>query len=156
MKNKKAKAPSFKEVVEATHDIATCYRNGLQGLGSHSNKVRLGDAQKCLGSVDLDACTLQRYPNDNRWDYAFCYKGEVFFIEVHGAKTGEVSTVLRKLQWLKNWLNTNAQEINRLKAKSTGPFFWVQSSGFHIPQNSPQFRLAAQNGIKPVAMVILP
>ncbi|HEV3414685.1 MAG TPA: hypothetical protein VG101_19535 [Puia sp.] len=156
MKSKKKKKLTFRQAVEATDDISECFRNGLQGLGNHSGKIILGNTTQCSGSVNLDACTLQKYPQANRWDYIFCYKGEAFFVEVHSANTGEVSTVIRKLQWLRDWLNGSANEINSLKAKSSGPFYWVQSSGFHIPQNSPQFRLAAQSGIKPVALVKLP
>jgi hypothetical protein len=156
MTNKRKMKLSFKEVVESTQAIATCYRNGLQALAKHSAKVKLGDTVKCTGSVDLDTCVTQAHPQANRWDYFFCYKGEVFFVEVHSAQTGEVSTVLRKLAWLRTWLNTTGQEINKMRATSTGPYFWVQSNGFHIPLNSPQYRQASQNGIKPVAVVSLP
>jgi len=156
MKKNKSKASAFKKAVEGTPDIAKAHKNGLQALGSYSTKVKLGNTSECSGSVDLDETTKPKYPQDNRWDYIFCYKKEVFFIEVHSANTGEVSTVLRKLQWLKDWLNTKAPEINKLKCKKIGPYFWVQSNGFHIPAGSPQHRQAVQNGIKPVACVNLP
>ena len=153
--NKQSQPLTFKQIVAATGDISKCYQVGLRGLGTHSNKVKLHDTTKCTGSVDLDTGTTAKYPNANRWDYFFCYKGQVYFVEVHGAKSDEVSTVIKKLKWLKEWLNNHATEINKIKAKTVTPYYWVQSHGFHIPRNSPQFRQAAQNGILPVAVVNL-
>ena len=86
-KIKKAKANVFKIAVEKTSDIANCYQTGLQGLGKYSQKIELSETNQCLGSVDIDLCTKAKYPESNRWDYALCYKKEVFFVEVHGAKT---------------------------------------------------------------------
>ena len=146
---------TFKKVVESTEEVKTCYQSGLRALGKYSLKVSLQDTTKCDGSIDIDAGVVRKYPNDNRWDYAFSYKSEVFFIEVHSANTGEVDVVLRKLQWLKDWLVRSAPEINKMKVKSRTPFYWVQSGSFNIPYNSSQFRLAATKGIKPIPKLIL-
>lgn len=147
---------SFQKAVEETKDIANCYQAGLKALGKYSTKIVLKDSQKCCGSVDLDGCVTLKYPQDNRWDYVICYDGEVYFAEVHSANTGEVSTVLRKLKWLKDWLNTKAPEINKLKATSQTPFYWIQSNGNHILPQSRQARQAAIFGLKPVAVLHLP
>ena len=135
-KNKKTEANAFQKAVQNTPDIANCYQKGLKGLGVHSSKIEISETTLCAGSVDIDTCTTAKYPQSNRWDYALCYKKEVFFVEVHGAKTDEVGTVLKKLQWLKAWLNAETPEINKLKAKSQTPFVWIQSNGFHILPNS--------------------
>jgi hypothetical protein len=146
------KKKTFKTAVEDTPDIANCYQVGLKGLGKYSQKIELAETSHCSGSVDIDKCTSSKYPQSNRWDYALCYKSEVFFVEVHTANTGEVSTVLRKLQWLKDWLNSEAPEINKLKAKNT-PFVWIQSNSCHI-KGKQNFK-AAQAGIKPIAKLSL-
>jgi hypothetical protein len=130
-KRKNLKLP-FKVAVERTQDIANGYQSGLKGLGTHSSKVELSDYTLCNGSVNIDSNVALKYPNANRWDYAFSYKSEVFFVEVHSAYTGEVKTVLKKLQWLKHWLIQHAPHLNSLKAKSKGPYFWIQSNGFHL------------------------
>lgn len=154
--SKKAEKPlTFKEAVESTEEVNKCYQSGLKALGKYSVKVALQDTTKCEGSIDIDEGVTQKYPNDNRWDYAFSYKSEVFFVEVHSANTGEVSVVLKKLQWLKDWLVRSAPEINKMKAKNQTPFFWVQSGNFNIPNNSAQFRIAATKGIKPIPKLIL-
>lgn len=156
MKGKQKNAISFKKAVETTKDIENCFQAGLKALGKYSSKIVLRDPKKCCGSVDIDGCVTKKYPQDNRWDYAICYDGDVFFAEVHSANTGEVSTVLRKLQWLRNWLNLNAPEINKLRARSKTPFYWIQSNGNHILPNSKQARQVAISGLRPVAILQLP
>lgn len=156
MKNKKAvPTKTFRQAVEATPDVALGFRTGLTALGVHSSKVSVSDTSLLEGSVDIDNCTTAAYPNSNRWDYAFAYKGEVFFIEVHSANTREVRAVLKKLAWLKDWLHQKASEINKLKAKTQLPFYWIQSKGFAIPKTSPQFRAAEGAGLKPIAKLHL-
>lgn len=158
MSNKKAtgdKKKTFKQAVEATPDVKGAFVSGLGGLGPNRTKITLTDSRRCEGSLNIDDTVTAKYPNDSRWDYALSYKGEVFFVEVHSANTGEVSAVLRKLDWLKAWLHQHAPEINKLKATSRTPFLWVQSNGNHILKKSPQERLIAEAGLKPVARVIL-
>jgi hypothetical protein len=153
-KKNKTVAKSFKLAVESTPDIANCYQTGLKGLGVHSHKIELSENDLCSGSVDIDTCTKAKYPQSNRWDYALCYKKEVFFVEVHGAKTDEVNKMLKKLQWLKDWLNKEAPEINKLKAKQS-PFIWIQSKGCRILTSSVQYRKAIDAGIKPMPKLVL-
>ncbi|MFC0318680.1 MULTISPECIES: hypothetical protein [Olivibacter] len=146
----------FKKAVTATPDIRMCFQKGLKALGGNSRKISLADNSKCEGSLDIDNCTRTLYPQSNRWDYCFCYRNEIYFVEVHTANTTEVSTVIRKLQWLKDWLNHQAPELNKLKASSRHPFYWIQSSKFNIPATSKQFRTVVQAGIKPIPALKLP
>ena len=156
MKNKKPKpAMTFKQAVEATPDIANGYKAGLTAMGAYSNRVSVSDTTILQGSVDIDSNTTAKYPNANRWDYALAYKSEVFFVEVHSANTGEVRTVLRKFQWLKDWLHRKAPEINNLKAKSRNPFVWIQSKNFQIPKNTPQYLAAINAGLLPIKILEL-
>jgi hypothetical protein len=156
-KNKKLPANHFKSAVEKTPDVSNAYCIGLQAFKKvEKQKIDLGDPPRCEGSIDIDTATRKKYPQANRWDYCFSYKGEVFFVEVHSANTGEVSTVLRKLQWLRNWLNNEAPLINALKATSVPAFYWIQSSSFNILPNSAQYRQAVQANLKPVGKLSLP
>ena len=156
MKNNKIKPKTFKQAVEETEEIKNGYQNGLRALsaGNHSTKIQLGDTRKCEGSVAIDDCTESLYPQENRWDYVFSYKGEAYFVEVHSAHTNEVSVVLKKLQWLKDWLNGKAPEIKKLQAKNRA-FIWIQTNGNHITPTSPQSRIIAKAGLKPVSKLIL-
>jgi len=147
----KKKKITFKEAIEKNPDLK--YNVALKGLGNYSNKIILTNSTLCEGSVDIDASLEKKYPSSNRWDYSFSYNGKVYFVEVHSAQTGEVNTVLKKLTWLKNWLNSEAVELNSLK--SNKPYYWIQSNGFHILPNSPQYRQAVQSGILPIAKLKL-
>lgn len=148
-------ALTFKEAVEKTPEIANGFRIGLTAFGKHSSKVVVSNTNLLQGSVEIDECTKSLYPNDNRWDYAFAYNSEVYFIEVHSANSTEVKVVIKKFQWLKDWLNEKASEINRMKAKSRTPYYWVQSKNFQIPQGSPQYRAAIRAGLKPISKLVL-
>ena len=48
---------TFKNVVEATPDISSGYRGGLQALGTNSKKINAPDMRLIGGSVDIDGCT---------------------------------------------------------------------------------------------------
>jgi len=144
---------TFKQAVEATPDIANGYKNGLSALGQYSNKINAADTRLLNGSVDIDTCTTLKYPNANRWDYALAYSQKVYFVEVHSAKTSEVSAVLRKLQWLKDWLNSHAPEINKMKAQQ--PYYWIMSNNNKILKGSSQARQISQAGLKPISCLNL-
>lgn len=151
----KKQAMSFRQAVEATPDIASGFKEGLKAMGDYSKKVSVANTSLIEGSVDIDSCTSKKYPSANRWDYAFSYHKEVFFVEVHTANTREVDTVLRKLQWLKDWLNNDAPEMNKLKASTLPPFYWIQSKGFAIPKTSSQYRRVISQGLKPINKLVL-
>ena len=149
------KTMTFKEAIETTPDVADGYQTGLKAIKKeYRNKIKVFDTQLLNGSVDIDSCTTHLYPNDNRWDYAFSYNQEVYFVEGHSAKTGEISVVLKKLAWLKDWLVQHAPNINKLKASQ--PYFWIQSNKFAILTTSPQYRRVVQEGLKPIAILKLP
>ncbi|NCT73961.1 MAG: hypothetical protein GXC78_05480 [Chitinophagaceae bacterium] len=156
MKNKRPRTNQFKQAVENTPEVKNAHQEGLQAFKKDDrNKIELNNPKLCEGSVDIDTTVTTLYPQSNRWDYCLSYDGEVFFVEVHSANTSEVSTVIRKLQWLTDWLNNQAPRINALQAKRRHPFYWIQSNGFHILKTSSQFRQAIQHKIKPVAKLKL-
>jgi hypothetical protein len=155
-KNKPRVVPknSFQKAVENTPEVATCFQHGLSALGKYSEKIEMVDSKLCDGSLDLDICTVKIYPSENRWDYAISYASKVYFVEIHSAEDSQVRTMLRKLQWLKDWLNQKAPEIQKLKAQQ--PFFWVQSGRYSITPNSSQARQLARVGLKPISKLRLP
>ncbi len=146
---------AFQQDVQNTPDIETGYKPGLQALGGNSSKINISDKRHIHGSVDIDSCIKLKYPRDNsnRWDYVFDYKKELFFVEVHPAITCEVKVVLNKLEWLKNWLRTQAPLLDRRKAQE--PYHWLQSGRFDIPKGSREFRLISENGLKPKPRLVL-
>jgi len=139
------KRKTFKEAVDETPDLTNSYKFGLQAFGRHSEKIIVQETNRIDGSVNIDEVTKSKYPQESRWDYMFSYKNEVYFVEIHSAKTSEVKTVLKKLEWLKNWLNSKAKSVDSLKAKK--PYHWIYSKKFDILSSSSQARLLSQNGL---------
>jgi hypothetical protein len=146
---------TFRDIVENTPDIATGYMLGLQAMGAHSIKINTRNPRNIGGSVNIDRNTKSKYPKDSRWDYAFDYNGEVFFVEVHPSETSDVNIILKKLEWLKGWLRNNAPLLEQKKAKSRTPYYWLQTGRFSIPPTSPQYRRIAQSGLTPINLLQL-
>lgn len=139
---------NFQKAVEGTTDIETGYRCGLQALkSSERSSVVAADPRLLDGSVDIDTAVKEKYPSDNRWDYAIGYSGKVCYVEVHPAYTSEVSMIAKKLKWLKMWLKSNASSLYAIP--QTAPaFIWLQTGkGGILPESSQARRLAAL-GIK--------
>lgn len=142
---------AFKKAVEATSDVSSGYCQGLSAMKNQDKgRIIVPDSKKIDGSLDIDGATRSIYPIDNRWDYAVCYDGEVFYIEVHPASTSDVLVVIQKLDWLKDWLKNHAGKINKLTANVRNPYYWVQSGKFSIIKTSRQYKMAVQRGILPI------
>ena len=134
----------FIDNVKSTYDISSCYKNGLQGIkNSDRIKINCKNTQMINGSVNIDECLKNKYPQDNRWDYAIGYNEICYFIEVHPASTNEIKTVINKLNWLKNWLEIQSSPL----LYNHGGFHWIASGKFSINKNSPQARILANSGI---------
>ncbi len=139
----------FRKEIDKIPEIRGCFMAGLQALErDHSKKVRDYKNDKLEGSLDLDQCVKSIYPNSNRWDYIIGYNSKALFVEVHSAQTGEVTTMIKKLNWLKDWLNTKAPGLKKIKDKQT-PFIWLSSSKVDIPRYSSEYKRLAAAGIIP-------
>jgi hypothetical protein len=91
------------------------------------------------------------YPEESRWDYAIGYDGKIYFIEIHSAETSQVTPVLKKYTWLKDFLAAKANGLN----KEDKRFYWIASGRNHILKGSVQERKLAQSGIMLVGQLNL-
>lgn len=139
-------ANKFKKAVEAIPDIKDGFRFGVQALGGMSYFVTSSTPRLFDGSVDIDACTKDLYPNDARWDYVIGFNNHAYFLEIHPASTSNVRDMIKKAQWLDNWLNEKAAGLKALVA--TNVFYWIASGKYSILKNSPQSRMLAQSKIQ--------
>ena len=124
------------------------YRAGKQALGNkHRELVTCKDPRRLTGSINLDSVLAGQpdYADAARWDYGLGYRPaaegreQAVRIEIHSATTGEVAAVLRKLRWLRDWLNDGAGCLRGMTDR-TDPkfrFVWIASAGVNIPRNSP-------------------
>jgi hypothetical protein len=136
----------FKSTVEATPGLAGAWRNGLHALAPRDGKhVAAQDTRALTGSVNVDSALKGQYPNDPRWDYGIGHQDRlVFWIEIHPASGGEVKVVLAKLQWLKNWLKSNAKGLNAMPKA----FIWISSGKTSFTLDAPQRKRFALLGLE--------
>lgn len=152
---------TFKEAVEAAPSpVNSAYCQGKQALeNKHRRLVTCADSRRLTGSIFLDSALAQEsgYANKPRWDYGLGYKPKngrerAIWVEVHSATTKQVSAVLNKLQWLRDWLNSEAEQLKKMTflAKDDIRFVWIASSSVKILKHSPQARRLSQSGISSV------
>jgi len=140
----------FRQAVKKTKGLEHAYRPGLQALrrGDHS-RVSSRNPRIITGSVDLDNVLATTLPNDPRWDYGVGVVSQarsetVIWIEIHPASSHHIDDVLRKLDWLKNWLWTRAPQLDEM----TREFVWVASGQVDLPPGSQQRRKLADKRLR--------
>ena len=133
---------TFKQKVQNTQEIKNCYQKGLQALREKDkDKIEAQNTRKLNGSVNIDECLKNKYPNASRWDYAIGYNNQTYFVEVHPAIPREIKELAKKLNWLKNWKrNTPFRNDNN--------FYWVASGKVGISSKSKYGKRIAELGIK--------
>ena len=149
----------FRSAVRAARPpVNGAYRLGKQALEKrHRGHVTCEDPRRLTGSIFLDRALAQepRHANASRWDYGLGYRPargpeQAVWVEVHSATTREVGTVLRKLKWLRDWLNGEAGQLLRMTNNAAARderFVWIASAGVHIPSGSRQARQLSASGI---------
>ncbi|MGH7454202.1 MAG: hypothetical protein ACRENG_22805 [bacterium] len=139
----------FRERVQATPALAKTLKNGLQALlPDDRGRIECKNPRALAGSVNVDAVLKEVLPNAPRWDYVIGIhidknSDRVIWIEVHPASSHHINDVLVKLQWLKNWLKTDAPRLDELPRE----FVWIASGMVAIPPGSPQRKKLAERGL---------
>ena len=143
----------FKSIIVQIELLKNCYQGGLQALRKNSSKIATEDTQKCSGSVDIDTCLKQKYPNDRLWDYVVSYQKKAYFVEIHPAFTTEVSKMIAKAVWLKSLLEK--EEMKELKEIAHTVLYWIPTDKYAIKGGRYE-RLLAQNKIAVTKILNLP
>lgn len=140
---------------DATPDLNGCFCLGLGALKSCKDKICADNPRKLTGSVDIDGSLVQKYPEDNRWDYAVEHNGKTIFVEIHPATSGgELNKMIAKVDWLKNWIRESAPVLEEIRAKDQ-PYYWVITNRFYMIFNTPEKHKLALNNIKIVKILTL-
>ncbi|MFM8260985.1 MAG: hypothetical protein ACKN9S_01780 [Pirellula sp.] len=145
----------FQKVVQKSESIKAAYRDGLGALiETDRNRIEVANIRHLTGSVDIDnhLRNLEPYRNATRWDYLIGYQYNdgrkvtevVYIVEVHPATEGEVSKVVKKLAWLKSFINAEVAELAQIKSR----IFWISSGKTSISPTSKKRRILALNGIE--------
>ena len=137
---------AFQRIFQQT-DVAQSLQLGLQALGQYSRLIQCNTPNQIEGSVDIDSCLMARFPNDNRWDYAFGWNNIIYYIEVHHVSDSEVHTMINKYRWLCDWRN---RQPNPHELKRNSNVYWINShNGGSITKNSKYIRMLSTAGIPP-------
>jgi hypothetical protein len=146
----------FETAVNRTPGLPGCCRPGLQALpAADRSRITASDPRRIRGSVNLDAALSASRPSEPRWDYGIGLpegrnSDQAVWVEVHPASSRHVEEVLNKHRWLRHWLESEAQELERISRH----FVWLASGKVSFPASSPQRRLVAQAGIRFHARVL--
>ena len=144
---------NFKGAVEQTPDVKDAWRPGLQALRAEDRPhVVAEDTRNLRGSADIDGALMGNEPNSNRWDFGIGYQHEdqenevIYWTEMHTASDSQVSVVIKKAQWLVNWLKTRAPKLRAFE----NDIVWVSSGATSMTLSSPKQKLMAQVGLRHV------
>jgi len=166
-RKRKPKATFANAVTAAPQPVAAALRGGKQALSkAHRAQVVCEDEKRWTGSIELDEALRQEsgHASASRWDYGLGYQDpagqeSAVWVEVHSAETGEVSTVLKKLRWLKDYLQGTCPGLWSLTLATPEAlrFVWVASGRYAIPTNSPKMRELRTAGLDPpVKRLVVP
>jgi hypothetical protein len=142
----------FKESVEETPNLEGKWMAGLGALRAQ-DKARIDPENTSTtylrGSVDIDTAWTALDPGGNRWDFAIGCQHQnrsdefIYWVETHTGADDQIAVMLRKLNWLKTWLNGAGIKL----AKFDRLFVWVPSGVTSFSQGSTQVRKLADQGI---------
>jgi hypothetical protein len=131
------------QAVNATPHLNGKWEPGLQALRAEDKPhIKAADTRAITGSVDVDKALVRVEPNANRWDFAIGYKHEdrdaecLYWVELHTGNDSQVDVVLRKLRWLRRWLEGDGKALNKFERD----FVWVSSGRTDYTLNGPQRR----------------
>jgi hypothetical protein len=141
---------TFKEAVNQTPNLETAWQPGLQALRAEDKPhIIAEDTRRLRGSADVDTALLSREPQANRWDFAIGYQHTnrkvefIYWVETHTGSDDQIKVVLKKLDWLKNWLRTDGHQLARFDRDIT----WVSSGHTLFTKGSSQVKTLAQKGL---------
>jgi hypothetical protein len=143
---------SFKTAVEATPNLEDKWKAGLGALRAEDKphvKPEDTSTARLRGSVDIDSALLASDPHGNRWDFAIGYQHSnrdeefIYWVETHTGSDSQITVMLKKLEWLKNWLKADGKEL----AKFERAFFWTPSGATSFTKGATQVRILAQKGL---------
>ncbi len=141
---------TFREAVEATPHLENAWEPGLRALRAEDRPhVQAEDTRRLRGSADVDKALQPTQPQEHRWDFAIAYQHSnrqdecLYWVEVHTASDSQVSVVLDKLKWLKDWLAGDGQILDEFERE----FIWISSGATAFTPASKQRRQFAQLGL---------
>jgi hypothetical protein len=142
---------TFKKAVNQTPHLAGMLKPGLQALRPcDKDHIDVEEPRLLSGSVDIDTALLRVEPNANRWDFAIAYRHKnchqefIYWVETHTGSDNQISLVLKKYSWLRNWLKHDGITLNSFNRE----FVWVPSGATSFTAGATQVKQLAVQGLR--------
>ncbi len=142
---------AFKDAVKKVSGLENAFQVGLQALRAEDRPhIDAENTHHLVGSVDIDTALRAAYPNANRWDFAIAYQHVdradevVYWVELHTASDSQVKVVIKKAQWLLEWL----KGVGKPLAAFERDIVWVSSGATSFTLSAPQKKQMAQAGLR--------
>jgi hypothetical protein len=144
---------NFQDAVGTIEALKNAWCAGLQALRAEDKThIEAEDPRKLTGSVDVDTAYQKLMPQSNRWDFGIAFqhsnreKEVVYWVELHTASDSQVKVVIKKAQWLLDWLKGQGSPLAGFEKE----IIWVSSGATTFTRSSPQRKLMAQAGLQHV------
>lgn len=143
---------TFQEAVESIPQLKGQWEKGLGALRAEDKPhVLPEDPRRLRGSVDVDKAhqKVKKHAQANRWDFAIGFQHSnrkeefIYWLEIHTGSDSEISVVLRKLAWLKEWLKNEGQALAGFKCQ----FVWAPSGATNFTKRARQVKALAYMGL---------
>ena len=141
----------FKAAIAATPQLKNAWKEGLSALRKMDRRhIKAENTRSLTGSADIDTALKPTQPTANRWDYAIAYQHTdrkeevVYWVEAHTGSDDQIKVVLKKLDWLHNWLRSDGQKLDRFERE----FIWVPSGPTSFTNSSTQIKTLATKGLR--------
>ena len=125
--------------MEQTLHLENSWEDGLGALRTKDRgRIRAEDPRRLRGSADVDTALQQVEANANRWDFAIAYQHTnrtqefVYCVETHTGSDDQIKVVLKKLSWLKNWLQAEGRNMAAFERE----IVWVPSGSTSFTKGS--------------------
>ncbi len=142
---------TFRQAVEQTPHLENSWRDGLQALRAQDKPhVVPENPRKLTGIGDVDTALRPLQPNANRWDFAIGYQHTnrnrefIYWVETHTGSDSQISKVLRKLEWLYDWLRGDGRTLAAFERE----IVWIASGPTSFTQGATQVKTLAAKGIR--------
>lgn len=142
----------FREAVNATEELSGAYCPGIHALPeADRNRLECAQTRRLTGSVNLENNLRNQYPDDPIWDYGVGWQTGgrndcAIWIEVNPASSGHIGAVIKKIKWLKGWLQTSAPALSSI-TRGTDGCVWIASGRVLLQRSSRQARELAAAGV---------
>lgn len=142
---------SFKKAVKETKGLEKAWQPGLEALRKEDRPhIKAEETRALRGSVDIDTAYQKTEPNANRWDFAIGYKHTnrkaevIYWVELHTASDSQIKVVVKKAEWLLNWLRRKGKMLNTFERE----IVWVSSGATRLSPNATQKKQMAEAGLR--------